>query len=265
MGVSTLQVRTRQQHTTTRCSQDGNTAKGPLQQHLQLQAGNITTYAQIRSIVIEYYRATASFTRLQAITSGNNSQGPAAMDIGATWCNKGKRKKGKRKGKGKYNKGKGYVNYRNNYSNNNYKGGKGKYSQQPVGQGNPLKGQHGYGKGKGYSAKGKGKDTTTTNQEEKEQKENKQQMFATDVDNQDTWPSNAEWRSATVTQEPSPMTRQMTGATNNWYHQDQSQMHHLALPQPPQVADPSAVPISELHEVTIATIGATQQPQQDNK
>ena len=52
-----------------------NETKGPLQQHLQLQAGNITTYAQIRSMVIEYYRATASFTRLQAITTGSNNQG----------------------------------------------------------------------------------------------------------------------------------------------------------------------------------------------
>ena len=80
-----------------------NETKGPLQQHLQLQAGNITTYAQIRSMVIEYYRATASFTRLQSITSGSkNNQGPAPMDIGATWYNKGKGKKGKHKGKGKH-------------------------------------------------------------------------------------------------------------------------------------------------------------------
>ena len=71
------------------------------------------------------------------------------MDIGATWYNKGKGKKGKHKGKGKYNKGKGYGNYWSNCSYNNYKGGKGKYNQQPVGQGNPLKGQQGYGKGKG--------------------------------------------------------------------------------------------------------------------
>ena len=111
-----------------------NEAKGALQQHLQLQAGNITTYAQIRSMVIEHYRATASFTRLQAITSSNNSQGPAPMDIGATWYNKGKGKKGKRKGKGKRNKGKGNGSYGNNYGYSNYKGGKGKYNQQPVGQ-----------------------------------------------------------------------------------------------------------------------------------
>ena len=83
-----------------------NETKGPLQQHLQLPAGNITTYAQVRSMVIEHYRATASFTRLQAITSGSNNQGPAPMDIGATWYNKGTGKKGKHKGKGKYSKGK---------------------------------------------------------------------------------------------------------------------------------------------------------------
>ena len=52
---------------------------------------------------------------------------------------------------------------------------------------------------------------------------------------------------------------------NNWYHQDQSQMHQLALPQPPQVADPSAVPVSGLHEITIAMINTVQQPPEDNK
>ena len=163
-----------------------NETIGPLQQHLPLQAGNITTYAQIRSMVIKYYRATASFTRLQAITPGSKHQGPALMDIGATWYNKGKGKKGKwkgkgqynkgkgkkgkRKGKGQYNKGKGHGNYGNNYSYNNYKGGKGKYNQQPVGQGNPFKGQQGFGKGKGYNNKGTGKGYYNNQQGGKEAK-----------------------------------------------------------------------------------------------
>ena len=76
-----------------------NERKGPLQQHLQLQAGNITTYAQIRSLVVEDHRAASQFVKLQATTSGDN-QGPTPMDIGATWCNKGKGKKGKGKNKG---------------------------------------------------------------------------------------------------------------------------------------------------------------------
>ena len=106
---------------------------------------------------------------------------------------------------------------------------------------------------KDTATKEKAKDTTTTNKEEKEQKESRQQMFATDADYQDTWPNNAEWRSTTATLEPStPMTRQMTGT-----------MHQLALPQPPQAADP--VPISGLHEVTIAMIGTAQQLREDNK
>ena len=56
-----------------------NETKGPLQQHLQLQAGNITTYAQIRSLVVEYHRAASQFVRLQAATS-NDNQGPPPMD-----------------------------------------------------------------------------------------------------------------------------------------------------------------------------------------
>ena len=42
-------------------------------------------------------------------------------------------------------------------------------------------------------------------------------------------------------------------------------MQQLALPQPPQLADPSVVPISGLQEVTIAMIGAAQQLTEDNK
>ena len=193
-----------------------NETKGPLQQHLQLQAGNITTYAQIRSMMIEYYRATASLTRLQAIASSSNQQ---RLD---------------KEIRSKDNKD--------------------------------------MAKEKDTATKERAKDTTTTNKEEKEQKGNTQRMFATDADNQDTWPNNAEWRSTTATLELStPMTRQtddwcnQAHYDNDWYHQDQSQMHQLALPQPPQGADPSAEPISGLHEVTIAMISAAQQPTEDNK
>ena len=45
-------------------------------------------------------------------------------------------------------------------------------------------------KEKDTATKEKSKDSTTINQEEKEQKESKQQMFATDADNQHTWPNN---------------------------------------------------------------------------
>ena len=249
-----------------------NETKGPLQQHLQLQAGNITTYAQIRSMVIEYYRATASFTRLQSITSGsNNNQGPAPMDIGATWYNKGKGKKGKHKGKGKHNKGKGYGGYGNNFGYNNYKGGKGKYNQQPVGQGNPFKGQQGYAKGKGYNNKGKGKGCYSNQQGGKGSKgkqatnvcyrcgqpghmakQCRVAIYNCDTGNFDTNDQTDDWYS-------------QSHYDNNWYHQDQTHMQKLALPQPPQMADPLAVPISGLQEVTIAMIGTAQQLSEDNK
>ena len=127
------------------------------------------------------------------------------MDIGATWYNRRKGKKGKCKGKGKHNKGKGYGGYGNNYHYNNYKG-EGKQHNQPVGQRNPFKGPQGFRKEKGYSNKGKGKGKGYYKYE-KEQKENMQDMLATDVDSQDTWPNNAEWRFTTLT----PTVRQMTG------------------------------------------------------
>eukprot|EP00438_Fugacium_kawagutii_P036716 Skav213889 [mRNA] locus=scaffold245:101765:108896:- [translate_table: standard] len=137
-----------------------NETKGALQQHLQLTASTVTQYAQLRTIILEYYRAQASFGRMQqqqAAAAAATSQGPAPMDIGA--FNKGFNKgKGKSKGKGKH-QGKGYGSY-NNYSNK----GKGKY-QRPIGQATSYKGaskgfNKGYNKGKGPSkgfGKGKGK------------------------------------------------------------------------------------------------------------
>ena len=239
-----------------------NETKGPLQQHLQV--GNITTYAQIRLMVIEYYRATASFTRLQAITSGNNSQGPAPMDIGATWYNKGKGKKGKHKRKGKRNKGTGYNSYGNNYGYSNYKGGKGKYNQQPVGQGNPFKGQKGYDKGKGHNNKGKGKGYYSNQQGGKGAK-GKQ---ATNVCYRCGQPGHMAKQCRVAIYNCDAGTFDANDQTDDWYnqaHYDNNWYHQTTLPQAPQVADPSAAPISGLHEVTIAMIGTTQQPAGDNK
>ena len=77
-------------------------------------------------------------------------------------------------------------------------------------------------------------------------------MTATGADNQDTWPNNVDqtddWHS-------------QAHYGSNWYHQDQTKMQQLALPQP----DSSAVPISGLQEVAIAMIGAAQQFAEDNK
>ena len=107
MEVQTCQVRTRQRLNTTRHSQDSGTLNettGSLQQHLQ---GAITTYAQIRTTIMEYYRATTAFTKL-ALQPGSSSVatnyggGQAPMDIGA--INKGK---GKHQGKHPKGKGKG--------------------------------------------------------------------------------------------------------------------------------------------------------------
>ena len=82
-----------------------NETKGALQQHLQLRAGQVTTYAAMRSIVVEYYRATTTLSKLKTMhnSNTNNYNGPQPMDIGMA-CFKGK---GKGKSKGKNYKGKG--------------------------------------------------------------------------------------------------------------------------------------------------------------
>ena len=98
-----------------------NETKGALQQHLQLRAGLVTTYAAMRSIVVEYYRATTTLSKLKMMhnPSANNYSGPQPMEIGMTW--KGYKGKGKGKFKGRNYKGKG-------------KGTKGKGKAKPTGK-----------------------------------------------------------------------------------------------------------------------------------
>ena len=120
-----------------------NETKGALQQHLQLRAGQVTTYAAMRSIVVEYYRATTTLSKLKMMhnPSTNNYNGPQPMDIGMTW--KGYKGKGKGKYKGKNNKGRG-------------KGYKGKSKGKMTGKGKDT--GKGYGGSYGQTGKGKGKD-----------------------------------------------------------------------------------------------------------
>ena len=88
-----------------------NETAGPLQQHLHLNAGTTPAYTAVRTTIMEYYRTTTAFSRLQQHSSSAVSTrlggGWAPMDIGATYKGKGKGKN-KGKGYGKGNKGKGY-------------------------------------------------------------------------------------------------------------------------------------------------------------
>ena len=154
-----------------------NETTGPLKQHLQLLSGQNPTYARVKQTIIEYYRSTTAFSKLQQLAtqssrvSTNYAGGQAPMDIDAIRKGKGKHNnKGKGKSKGKH-KGKGYGGY-NRYGYN-YPKGKGKYggkgynNYNPIGYGNPfgkgskgIKGENkGYNKGKGRN---KGKQVTDT-------------------------------------------------------------------------------------------------------
>ena len=142
-----------------------NDTKGPLQQHLHLNASATPTYAEVRATIMEYYRTTTAFSRLQqqssSAVSGNLGGGPAPMDIGATYEGKGKgnsKEKGfnkeGHKGKG-YQQGKGYGGY------GSYNKGKGKGKQQQWYE--PKRVEKGNnGKSKGPPNKGKGKNPTAT-------------------------------------------------------------------------------------------------------
>ena len=50
-----------------------NEATGPLQQHLHLNASATPTYAEVRTTVMEYYRTTTAFSRLQQQSSSSVS------------------------------------------------------------------------------------------------------------------------------------------------------------------------------------------------
>ena len=103
-----------------------NKTTGALQQHLRLNARSLTTYTQIRDVIVEYFRSR------HILTSSSSNNGPAPMDIGALW-RKGKGKgnplwnkgKGKGKGKGLPGKGKGtglHWDFQAKAENKAYKG-----------------------------------------------------------------------------------------------------------------------------------------------
>ena len=161
-----------------------NETSGPLQQHLQLLSGQSPNYARVKQTVIEYYRSTTAFSKLQQLRSQSSSVttsfggGQAPKDIDAIHKGKGKynsykgkdEEKGTNKGNGSggYN-GYGYNSYSTNYKGKGKYGGNGfnSYNNSPTGFGNPFgrgnKGNKGfskgYNKGKG---KNKGKQATDT-------------------------------------------------------------------------------------------------------
>eukprot|EP00434_Breviolum_minutum_P041002 symbB.v1.2.036458.t1/scaffold5151.1/size30365/2 len=90
-----------------------------LQQHVQLQLREDSTYGTVRSMVVAYEQTTSSWTdkriytevgiALGSVASYGNPGGAAPMEIDAVqqWKGKGKSEKGKGKGKGKYDFSKG--------------------------------------------------------------------------------------------------------------------------------------------------------------
>lgn len=162
-----------------------NETRGALQQHLQLTASNTTDYNAIRSIIVEYHRAAASFTRMQQLTNQQpDDKGPAPMDIGA--ATKGKKGKGKGKSKGHHNgKGKGY----NQHPTKDITTAKAKANGSPSDRAILSKDQT-----KVMAAKENNHHQTTA-----KAKENHQQQLATNVASQVTSPRTAEFPSTTTT------------------------------------------------------------------
>ena len=63
-----------------------NETKGALQQYLQLRAGTIQRYADVRELILEYHRASTAFSKMQAqqqaLNTSAGSTDPQPMDIG---------------------------------------------------------------------------------------------------------------------------------------------------------------------------------------
>ena len=228
-----------------------NETNGPLQQHLQLMAGATPTYTDVRATIMEYYRTTTAFTRLQQGASSsvatNYNGGAAPMDIGAInkgkgkGKNKGKGKKGKNKGK-KGNKGKGYGQHSYGY------GGQGK-GKGPIGQQQTYyKGFNSYaqGKGKGQGKPtGKGKGYTTgcyrCGQHGHTAKDCRVAMYNIQEDIQEGYNDATEqWYGPQTTYD------------NHWWTNDQTQVN--AVQQPQQLALPAPAQLDATPALQIAAV-----------
>ena len=231
-----------------------NGTKGPLQQHLQLMAGATPTYTDVRATIMEYYRTTTAFTRLQQGASSsvatNYNGGAAPMDIGAInkgkgkgkGKNKGKGKKGKNKGK-KGNKGKGYGQHSYGY------GGQGK-GKGPIGQQQTYyKGFNSYaqGKGKGQGKPtGKGKGYTTgcyrCGQQGHTAKDCRVAMYNIQEDIQEGYNDATEqWYGPQTT------------CDNHWWTNDQTQVNAVQQPQQLALPAPAQLDATPAFQITAVT------------
>ena len=119
--------------------------RGPLQEHLRLNAATVTKYEDFKDIIVNYFRIKQHYKT----STNSNDNSSNNMDVGAFW-RKGKGKfgfKGKGKGKGKYSfkgKGKGKGKFNGGFKGKSFGKGKGK-----------SKGSSEW-KGKGKKGKGKG-------------------------------------------------------------------------------------------------------------
>ena len=135
-----------------------NKTKGALQQHLQLRAGQITNYNEIRVVILDYNKTISAFSRASSAVGANYNGGTAPMDVDNIW-RKGRNYKGKGKyaGKGHYkgNKGKGKYRSKGHYKGFD-KGSKGNYNKGGYNKskGKGYSGSKGYGSSKGYKGQG---------------------------------------------------------------------------------------------------------------
>ena len=228
-----------------------NETKGPLQQHLHLNAGAAPAYADVRATIMEYYRTTTAFSKLQQTASSsvatNHNGGAAPMDIGAI-------NKGKNKGRGKGKKGKQHKG-KKGYKGKGYGQHQGK-GKGAIGQGtayrqstyNSKGWQIGKGKGKNKTQpQGKGKGATTGCYRCGQQGHMAKDCRVTVYSMQEA-DYNEPYQDAT-----GQWYEEHTTYDNQWWNNDQStvnavqsQQQHLALPPPSQF---DATPVIQIAAV----------------
>ena len=195
-----------------------NETSGPLQQHLQLLSGQSPNYARVKQTIIEYYRSTTAFSKLQQLRSQLSSVatsfggGQAPMDIDAIHKGKGEYNSSKEKERTRAKATEDTTATATTVTTPTTKEKESMEEKDSAATTTVRLASAIHSEEATKETKDSAKDTTKAKERTKE---NKRQAHSTDVDEQDTMPKTAEWQYTTLDKEKAMTlrTRQHNGTT----------------------------------------------------